>query len=265
MMQEASSRKRAPFRKAAPSSSSASHRGAAVDTAAAASPDPPWGRLTGTLLAASFLVGLAVLQPPRGDALAPQPSWASLEGFLAPREENRWRRAAAPAPVFASIAASGGLAAVANTDGSLVLLSEDGGRLWRVAAPAELPADLRRKLQAPPRQKAAAAPQIVPHFVPTGLQLAQPPSAKQAAPEQKGFTAKDFVQQRPLVPNAAAVPNATTVPAVPTVTTVPDPQTVLPPVPDAPTVTVPTVSVPLPTPTLPTVTLPVEKPNVSLP
>jgi RNA polymerase sigma factor (sigma-70 family) len=56
----------------------------------------------------------------------------------------------------------------------------------------------------------------------------------------------------------AAVPLTDPLPAV----TVPE--TVLPPVPEAPTVTVPTVSVPLPAPE-PAVTVPVEVPKVSLP
>ena len=230
MMQEAPAREGAPspdpFSQVAPEQPSPASPG----MAAQALPPGVGSRLLGVLVALAVLVSLAVLQPPRGDAGAPEPAWFSLEGFIAPREENRWLRAGPPRPVLASIAATGAAqAAVASADGAFVIVSEDGGRRWRVAAAAEVPAQWRRPPQ-PPRQKAAQAPQAVPQLVFTALQAqqrpltkepapnaeaqlpnakAQSPDAKAPWPAAKAQSPNEFVQQQPNAP-ANAPANART-------------------------------------------------------
>ncbi|HET8747288.1 MAG TPA: P-loop NTPase fold protein [Ramlibacter sp.] len=212
MMQEAPASQGAPspdlLSKVAPDSPPAPSPGAPAQ----ALPSGLGSRLLGVLVALALLVAFAVLQPPRGDPLAPEPALLSVEGFFAPQEENRWLRAGGQRPVFESVAATGGAQAkVASADGRFVMLSEDGGRRWRVAAAAEGPAQQRRPLQPPARQKAAQAPQVLPQLVFTALQAEQRPPAKEPVPNAKAPEAKtpspsQSVQQRPIAqqPNAPA-------------------------------------------------------------
>lgn len=151
----------------------------------------PWIRFALATLALLVALGVALRQAPAGDARQPPASWASLPGWLAPLEANRWLRPGSTLPVLTAIelAPDGGAARAWGTGAQL--RSEDGGARWEwVQAPAQRqasPVQDDAPRQAPLNvQNLGQAQQA--YAFPAPLQVppaAVPPSAQQALGERQ--------------------------------------------------------------------------------